>query len=125
MAVDKFRIHFLYLSEKRLSLKACIFTLAISLGAVVWGVNIYHQKGTWFLAGWNTMSKEEKATYNEEAICHLFGRCVVFCGIGAFLLLYGSFNQNVFILCSGLGIIAIMVILSIVIPKINIKKYRK
>lgn len=25
MAVDKFRIHFLYLSEKRLSLKACIF----------------------------------------------------------------------------------------------------
>lgn len=98
-----------------------IITLAISLGAVVWGVNIYHQKGTWFLAGWNTMSKEEKATYNEEAICHLFGRCVVFCGIGAFLLLYGSFNQNVFILCSGLGIIAIMVILSIVIPKINIK----
>lgn len=50
-----------------------IITLAISLGAVVWGVNIYHQKGTWFLAGWNTMSKEEKATYNEEAICHLFG----------------------------------------------------
>ena len=102
-----------------------IITLAISLGAVVWGVNIYHQKGTWFLAGWNTMSKEEKATYNEEEICHLFGRCVVFCGIGAFLLLYGSFNQNDFILCSGLGIIAIMVILSIVVPKINIKKYRK
>ena len=25
MAVDKFRIHFLYLPEKRLSLKACIF----------------------------------------------------------------------------------------------------
>lgn len=71
-----------------------IITLAISLGAVVWGVNIYHQKGTWFLAGWNTMSKEEKATYNEEAICHLFGRCVVFCGIGAFLLLSGNSSQN-------------------------------
>ena len=26
MAVDKFRIHFLYLSEKRLSLKACVFS---------------------------------------------------------------------------------------------------
>ena len=47
-----------------------VLTLAISLGAVVWGVNIYNQKGTWFLAGWNTMSKEEKATYNEKAICH-------------------------------------------------------
>ena len=73
-----------------------VLTLAISLGAVVWGVNIYNQKGTWFLAGWNTMSKEEKATYNEKAICHLFGKCVVFCGIGAFLLLYGSFNHNDF-----------------------------
>lgn len=26
MAVDKFRIHFLYLTEKRLSLKACVFS---------------------------------------------------------------------------------------------------
>ena len=40
-----------------------VLTLAISLGAVVWGVNIYNQKGTWFLAGWNTMSKEEKGEY--------------------------------------------------------------
>lgn len=102
-----------------------ILTLAISLGAVVWGVNIYHQKGTWFLAGWNTMSQEERATYNEEAICHLFGRCVVFCGVGAFLLLYESFQQNDFIICAGLGVVAIMIILSIVIPKINRKKYRK
>ena len=93
-----------------------VLTLAISLGAVVWGVNIYNQKGTWFLAGWNTMSKEEKATYNEKAICHLFGKCVVFCGIGTFLLLCGSFNHNDFVLCVGLGIIAIMVILSIIIP---------
>lgn len=102
-----------------------ILTLAIPLGAVAWGVNIYHQKGTWFLAGWNTMSQEERATYNEEAICHLFGRCVVFCGVGAFLLLYGSFQQNDFIICAGLGVVAIMIILSIIIPKINRKKYRK
>ena len=102
-----------------------VLTLAISLEAVVWGVNIYNQKGTWFLAGWNTMSKEEKATYNEKAICHLFGKCVVFCGIGTFLLLCGSFNHNDFVLCVGLGIIAIMVILSIIIPKINPKKYRQ
>ena len=102
-----------------------ILTLAIPLGAVVWGVNIYHQKGTWFLAGWNTMSQEERATYNEEASCQLFGRCVVFCGVGAFLLLYGSFQQNDFIICAGLGVVAIMIILSIIIPKINRKKYRK
>lgn len=102
-----------------------LLTLIISLGAVIWGVNIYNQKGTWFLAGWNTMRKEEKETYNEKAMCHLFGRCVVFCGIGVFLLLYGSFNHNDIILCIGLGIVVVMVILSIIVPKINPKKYRK
>ena len=34
-----------------------IITFGISVGAVVWGFNIYHQRGTWFLAGWNTMRK--------------------------------------------------------------------
>ena len=45
-----------------------ILTLAIPLGAVVWGVNIYHQKGTWVLAGWNTMSQAERAPQNEVAM---------------------------------------------------------
>ena len=70
------------------------------------------------------MREEEKASYNEEEMCHLFGRCVIFCGVGAFLLLYGSFNQNDYILCSGIGVVAIAVILSILLPKINPGKYR-
>lgn len=108
-----------------MSILEIILTLAFSLGAVIWGVNIYHQKGTWLLAGWNTMSREEKAQYNEEEICHLFGRCVVICGVGVFLLLYGSFNNNDPVLCIGLGIIAAMVVLSIAVPKINPEKYHK
>lgn len=35
-----------------------IITFGISVGAVVWGFNIYHQRGTWFLAGWNTMRSD-------------------------------------------------------------------
>ena len=102
-----------------------VFTIVFPLGAVIWGVNIYNQKGTWFLAGWNTMRKEEKETYHEEAMCHLFGKCVIVCGIGAFLLLYGSFCGQDLLLCIGLGIVAIMVILSIIVPKINPRKYLK
>ena len=45
-----------------------IITFGISVGAVVWGFNIYHQRGTWFLAGWNTMRKETKTTYNVQAL---------------------------------------------------------
>ena len=63
-----------------------IITFGISVGAVVWGFNIYHQRGTWFLAGWNTMQKETKATYNVQALCQLYGKCVMGCGLGLFLV---------------------------------------
>ena len=63
-----------------------IITFGISVGAVVWGFNIYHQRGTWFLAGWNTMRKENKATYNVQALCQLYGKCVMGCGLGLFLV---------------------------------------
>ena len=109
----------------KMGLLEMALTLGLSLGAVIWGVQIYHQKGTWFLAGWNTMRKEVKAAYNEKAVCQLYGRCVVFCGLGAFLLLYGSFNNVDGILCAGLAVIAAMVILSIALPALNPKKYRK
>lgn len=48
-----------------------LFILVISLGTVIWGVNIYNQKGIWFLAGWNTMRKEKrKPTMKKSyAIC--------------------------------------------------------
>ena len=54
-----------------MSIFEIVLTLIISLGAVIWGVNIYNQKGTWFLAGWNTMRREErKPTMKKRcAIC--------------------------------------------------------
>ena len=67
-----------------------VLILGISWAAVIWGVNLCHQRGTWFLAGWNTMRKEKRETYNEKEMCRLYGRCVVFCGVGVIQLLYGS-----------------------------------
>ncbi len=102
-----------------------VLILGISWAAVIWGVNLCHQRGTWFLAGWNTMRKEKRETYNEKEMCRLYGRCVVFCGVGVFLLLYGSFYDRDAVLLAGLGIIALMVVLSIVVPIIHPEKYRK
>lgn len=102
-----------------------IITFGISLGAVVWGFNIYHQRGTWFLAGWNTMRKENKATYNVQVLCQLYGKCVMGCGLGLFLLLYGSFSGQNPPLLVGLGLFMVMVVLSILLPILNPKRYRK
>ena len=73
-----------------MSIFEIVLTLIISLGAVIWGVNIYNQKGTWFL--WlEYHEKRRKGKPTMKKRCAIwFGRCVVFCGIGAFLLLYGS-----------------------------------
>ena len=62
---------------------------------------------------------------NEKNICRLYGKCIAVCGIGFFLLLYGSFNYNDIILLTGIGIVALMIILTIIVPMLNPKKYRK
>ena len=43
-----------------------IITVLISLGIIIWGICVYFQKGTWLLAGWNTLSKEKKNTSVEK-----------------------------------------------------------
>ena len=54
-----------------MNLWEAILTLAVPLAAVIWGVNICHQRGLWLLAGWNTMGPEERGTYHQKALCRL------------------------------------------------------
>lgn len=102
-----------------------IITLGFSVGAVLWGWNIYHQRGIWLLAGWNTMKKETRAAYNATALCQLYGKCVMGCGPGLFLLLFGSFSGQNILLLIGLAIFAVMVVLSILLPFLIPHKYRR
>ena len=102
-----------------------VLTLALSWGFVLWGVLLCHGRGTWLLAGWNTMPREKRASYHEKALLKLYGRCVVLCGAGVFLLLSGSFSEQDVLLCAGLALIALRVLASIAVPVLNPKKYRK
>ena len=108
-----------------MNLWEAILTLVVPLAAVIWGVNICHQRGLWLLAGWNTMGPEERETYHQKALCRLYGRCVALCGVGLFLVLYGSFQHRDLPLCLGVAIIAVLVLLSVVVPILHPKKYRK
>ena len=47
------------------------------------------------------------------------------CGLGLFLLLYGSFSGQNPPLLVGLGLFMAMVVLSILLPILNPKRYRK
>ena len=46
------------------------------------------------------------------------------CGLGLFLLLYGSFQGEDLLLLLGLGIFGAMVVLSLVLPRLCPKRYR-
>ena len=102
-----------------------VLILGISWAAVIWGVNLCHQRGTWFLAGWNTMPREAKAQCDKAAVLRFHGRCVIGCGVGLIPLLCGSFAGQDALLCIGLGIVAAMVALSIAWPALHPEKYRK
>ena len=99
-------------------------TIALPLAALLWGAALSHQSGTWFLAGWNTLPPEEKASWQAKALCRLYGTCVMGCGLGLFLLLNGSFQGEDLPLLLGLGIFGAMVVLSLVLPRLCPKRYR-
>ena len=94
-------------------------TIALPLAALLWGAALRHQRGTWFLAGWNTLPPEEKASWQAKALCRLYGTCVMGCGLGLFLLLYGSFQGEDLPLLLGLGIFG-----ALVLPRLCPKRYR-
>lgn len=55
-------------------------TVLIPLGIIIWGICVYFQKGTWLLAGWNTLSKEKKNTYNKKIYANYMESVLLFVG---------------------------------------------
>lgn len=53
---------------------ACIIIGIIMLSLIVLSVVLLMGKGAWLIAGYNTLSKEEKARYDRVALCKFFGK---------------------------------------------------
>ena len=78
--------------------------------------------GSWFISGYNTASKEEKAKYNEKKLCRTMG---IGMSIIAILLLIMELLENIlpaFFICVSLGIILIDVVVIIVLGNTICKK---
>ena len=48
---------------------ASIITLVIGLLFLVMGIVLFCGKGSWLIAGYNTMSPQEKEKYDEKKLC--------------------------------------------------------
>ena len=58
----------------------------ITLLALVPGIFLCLGKGAWMIAGYNTMSKEEKSYWNAEALAHSTGKVLIVAALGTVLL---------------------------------------
>lgn len=57
-----------------------IITLIIAFIFLIISVFLFHGKGKWLIAGYNTMSKEERKRFDEKKLCKAVGSlCAVCC----------------------------------------------
>ena len=78
--------------------------------------------GSWFISGYNTASKEEKAKYDEKKLCRTMG---IGMSIIAILLLIMELLENIlpaFFIYVSLGIILVDVVVIIVLGNTLCKK---
>ena len=53
---------------------ACVIIGILMLSLIALSVVLLMGKGAWLIAGYNTLSKEEKAKYDSVALCKFFGK---------------------------------------------------
>ncbi len=78
--------------------------LGVTVLLVVLGLVFFRGKGAFLIAGYNTASKEEKAKYDEKALCRFMGR-LMFAMAGCWALVaLGTLLDRLWIYYLGLGL---------------------
>lgn len=92
--------------------------LIISLGGilllVILGLYLLQGKGAWLIAGYNTMPKEDKAKYDETALCKATGKLILGVAFSTVLLVTGDFFNNSILLIAGIGITVFIILFSVI-----------
>ncbi|MGE5628056.1 MAG: DUF3784 domain-containing protein [Solirubrobacterales bacterium] len=83
------------------------------------GVLFYFGKGTFLLAGYNTMSKEEKAKYDEKALFKFMGKAMFVISFSNFLMWFSN-TYNVYYL-SVIGFILFFGTITFILIYVNTK----
>ena len=60
---------------------ACVIIGIIMLPLIALSIVLMAGKGAWLVAGYNTLSKEEKAQYDSAALCKFIGKYLLSVGL--------------------------------------------
>ncbi len=70
-------------------LAAFLIELGMAALFAVLGIILWHGKGAWLIAGYNTSSKSEKSKYDEKKLCRFVAKLMFFFAV-CFVLLAAS-----------------------------------
>ena len=101
----------------------------IILGLSIMAVSLIFGKGSWMIAGYNTMSKEEKANCDIKKVARTVGIflliVVVLTGVMSFVTQYAIKNDVKNIIGYSVGFFAFIVVVGCIILIITCQKYDK
>lgn len=108
-----------------------IIILIIALTFLIMSILLFRGKGKWLIAGYNTMSKEERKKFDEKKLCKAVGNLCVVCCIMLCIMAYlgyrvdtGLMNEND-MLPFALFFIIVIIVTLIIISRYIDKKVKK
>lgn len=91
-----------------------IIHLIILIPFLIFAIVLSREKGAFLIAGYNTLSAQEKAKYDEEALCKFMGKIMY--GISFSILLWGLSDllEILVLFIIGLALFLILIIFALV-----------
>lgn len=73
---------------------AKIIILAVALLFFIMSIFLFNGKGKWLIAGYNTLSKEERKKYDERKVCRAMGSLCIVCCVMLCIMAYMGYRVD-------------------------------
>lgn len=91
-----------------------IVPIALLILFTALGLYLLQGKGGWLIAGYNTMSQEDKEKYDEAALCKATGKLILAIAFTIGLITAGDLLQTNALTISGVALMVLFIILGLI-----------
>jgi hypothetical protein len=85
-----------------------VISFLICVSLIVMGIFLKKGKGSFLIAGYNTMPKKERLKYDEPALCRFVGRLLIFIALLMPIITLGALLKLVWLCATGVGMMLII-----------------
>lgn len=99
--------------------------LGIDLSFIVLGILFFRGKGSFLIAGYNTASPQEKAKYDEKALCKAMGWLMMALAVCWFIIALNLLLENIIFLWIGFPLFFAVTVVGVILMNTSKKIKRK